>query len=147
MSLTYISAELRRLVVARAQGLCEYCLIHEDDTFFGCEIDHIVSEKHGGLTVADDLAFACLACNRTKGADLGSVWEPSGSLIRFFNPRIDEWSDHFSLDGTVIQAITPIGAVTERILKLNETERLLERDALLALGRYPVIEPSGRRAT
>ena len=147
MSLTYISAELRRLVIARAQGLCEYCLIHEDDTFFGCEIDHILSEKHGGLTVAENLAFACLACNRNKGTDLGSVWGPSSTLIRFFNPRIDEWSDHFSLDGTVIQAITPIGTVTDRILKLNEIERLLERGALIALGRYPVIELSGRRAT
>src|SRR5262249_7484988 len=37
MSVTYISAELRRLVVARAEGLCEYCLIAEEDTFFGCE--------------------------------------------------------------------------------------------------------------
>ena len=55
MSQTYISAELRRLAVVRADGLCEYCLIHEDDTFFGCEIDHIISEKHGGLTVAENL--------------------------------------------------------------------------------------------
>jgi 5-methylcytosine-specific restriction endonuclease McrA len=98
MSLTYISAELRRLVVVRAERLCEYCLIHEDDTFFGCEIDHIVSEKHGGLTVAENLAYACLACNRHKGTDLGSVWEPSDSLIRFFNPRLDVWSGHFALD-------------------------------------------------
>ena len=42
---SYISPELRRLVAARAEGLCEYCLIHEDDTFFGCEVDHILSEK------------------------------------------------------------------------------------------------------
>jgi hypothetical protein len=141
MSLTYISAELRRLVIARAERLCEYCLIHQDDSFFGCEIDHIVSEKHGGLTVAENLAYACLVCNRNKGTDLGSVWGPSSSLVRFFNPRLDVWSDHFSLDGSVIRPITPIGSVTERILRLNEIERLLERDALRALGRYPAIWP------
>jgi HNH endonuclease len=147
MSLTYISAELRRLVVSRAQQICEYCLIHEDDTFFGCEIDHIVSEKHGGLTAEGNLAYACLACNRNKGTDLGSVWEPSGSLIRFFNPRLDEWADHFSLDEVVIRPITTIGSVTERIFRLNEIERLLERRALRALGRYPSKEPLGRRTT
>jgi hypothetical protein len=147
MSLTYISAELRRLVVVRAERLCEYCLIHEDDTFFGCEIDHIVSEKHGGLTVAENLAYACLACNRHKGTDLGSVWEPSDSLIRFFNPRLDVWSDHFALDGAVIRPITPVGSVTDRIFRMNEVERVLEREVLCALGRYPFIEPSMRRAT
>lgn len=56
MSATYISAELGRLVIARADNLCEYCLIHEDDTFFGCEVDHIISEKHGGLTRVATLA-------------------------------------------------------------------------------------------
>ena len=63
----YISAELRRFIPERAGGLCEYCLIHEDDTFFGCQVDHIVSEKHGGLTVEENLAYACAFCNRHKG--------------------------------------------------------------------------------
>jgi HNH endonuclease len=47
---SYISPALRRLVATRAEYLCENCLIHEDDTFFGCEVDHIISEKHGGQT-------------------------------------------------------------------------------------------------
>ena len=41
MSTGYIGADLRRRVVLRAERLCEYCLIHEDDTFYGCEVDHI----------------------------------------------------------------------------------------------------------
>jgi hypothetical protein len=45
---SYVSAELRRLVANRANHKCEYCLIHEEDTFFGCEVDHIISLKHGG---------------------------------------------------------------------------------------------------
>ena len=44
MSQTYIPAEMRRLVIGRAGSRCEYCLIHEDDTYFGCEVDHVVSE-------------------------------------------------------------------------------------------------------
>jgi len=89
MSTTYISAELRRVVVARAESLCEYCLIHEDDTFFGCQVDHIISEKHGGPTQADNLAYACLFCNLHKGSDVGSFISGTQTLVRFFNPRID----------------------------------------------------------
>ena len=138
MSQTYIPAETRRLVIGRAGRCCEYCLIHEDDTYFGCEVDHVVSEKHGGLTVAENLAYACLVCNRYKGSDLGSILVPAGDLIRFFNPRIDVWSDHFSLDGTIIKPLTAIGQVTERILRFNAIERLMEREALRAIGRYPI---------
>jgi 5-methylcytosine-specific restriction endonuclease McrA len=71
MSLTYISAELQRLVVSRADGICEYCLIAEEDTFYGCAIDHIISEKHGGPTHEDNLALACVFCNQAKGSDVG----------------------------------------------------------------------------
>jgi hypothetical protein len=143
MSQTYIPAELRRLVIRRADRRCEYCLIHEDDTFFGCEVDHVISEKHGGLTSGENLAYACLVCNRYKGSDLGSILEPSGDLIRFFNPRLDSWSEHFSLEGVVIKPLTAIGQVTERIFKLNEFERLIEREALRAVGRYPTGADSG----
>jgi len=30
-----IGEEVRALVVTRAEQRCEYCLIHENDTFFG----------------------------------------------------------------------------------------------------------------
>ncbi len=71
MSKTYVAAALRRLVANRSEGLREYCLIHGDDTFFGCEVDHIISEKHGGLTIESNLAAACLDCNRNRVAISG----------------------------------------------------------------------------
>lgn len=37
MSKTYIATALRQLVRTRAKRVCEYCLIHEDDTYFGCQ--------------------------------------------------------------------------------------------------------------
>ena len=70
---SYVSTELRRQVVGRAAGLCEYCMIHESDTYLGCQVDHIVSEKHGGPTISENLAYACVFCNRAKGSDVGSV--------------------------------------------------------------------------
>lgn len=133
----YVSAELRRLVAARAENRCEYCLIREEDTFFGCEVDHIVSLKHGGGTTEDNLAYACLICNRQKGSDLGSISRRTGELIRFFNPRTDQWEEHFELDEVNIKPLTDIGEATARIFEFNDEERILEREKLLALGRYP----------
>ena len=73
---------------------------------------------------------------------IGTLLAPVDALIRFFNPRLDEWSDHFSLEGAIIKPLTPIGQVTERIFKLNATERLVEREALRSAGRYPSKSPS-----
>jgi hypothetical protein len=137
MSISYVSLELRRLVVGRAENLCEYCLLAERDTFLGCEVDHIISEKHSGTTDAENLAYACVFCNQAKGSDIGSIdWE-SGEFVRFFNPRVDQWWDHFLLSGNKIEAKTKIGAVTANILQFNVEDRLLERKVLRALNRYP----------
>ncbi|MES1245161.1 MAG: HNH endonuclease signature motif containing protein [Acidobacteriota bacterium] len=139
MAGSYLGADLRRQVVARAHRVCEYCLIHEEDTFFGCEVDHIVSQKHGGPTEKGNLALACLICNRNKGSDIASLSPETGELVRLFNPRTDRWRDHFAIDrdGVTISALTPVGEATVRILGLNQGERLLERQALRAEGRYP----------
>ncbi|MGH9902371.1 MAG: HNH endonuclease [Pyrinomonadaceae bacterium] len=134
---SYIGAELRRSVIARAGGRCEYCLIREEDTFFGCEVDHIISVKHGGATEADNLAYACMACNRQKGSDLGSIVWRTGELVRFYNPRADRWGDHFASEGGRIKPLTDIGEVTARIFEFNSEERVLERVELISSGRYP----------
>ncbi|MCY2994316.1 MAG: HNH endonuclease signature motif containing protein [Planctomycetota bacterium] len=139
---SYVSAGLRREVQRRARGICEYCLIHERDTYLGCQVDHVVSERHGGATESGNLAYACTCCNCAKGTDVGSI-AASGDFARFFNPRVDRWADHFKLRGVFIDPQTPIGEVTARILGLNEPERIMERQLLLRLGRYP--SPSAAR--
>jgi hypothetical protein len=112
-------------------------LIHEDDTFFGCHVDHVISVKHGGPTEPDNLAYACAFCNRQKGSDVGSILWRTGEFVRFFNPRTDRWSEHFRLNGAVIEPLTGIGEVTVRTLDFNNAERVLERQALIDRGRYP----------
>ncbi|SRR6266446_4024216 len=87
MSLTYVPAELRRRVRDRAKGCCEYCLVPESVTFVQHEIDHIVAEKHGGQTSAENLALSCILCNRRKGTDLTSVDPHTGQVALLFNPR------------------------------------------------------------
>lgn len=134
---SYVSAALRRFVAERAGFICEYCLIAEDDTFFGCQVDHIISEKHGGPTTTTNLAYACAFCNRAKGSDLGSLAHATGQLTRFYNPRTDRWSEHFVLNGVSIIPRTEVGEVTARIFGFNEGDRVLEREALVASSRFP----------
>ena len=83
-----ISEELRRLVRSRADRLCEYCLTHEDDCLFIFQIDHIISVKHGGTAGLENLARACIFCNRQKGSDVGTILA-DGKFSRFFNPRTE----------------------------------------------------------
>lgn len=109
-------------------------------------MDHVIGEKHNGPTQADNLAYSCLACNRHKGSDISSIIWETAQIIRFFHPRTDAWADHFTLNGIVIEPFTDIGRVTERIFQFNTTERLLERQALAGVGRYPTLEAL-RRAT
>src|SRR5436305_7567093 len=99
MSETHIPAALRRLTRERAGERCEYCLIPESATLFTHPIDHIIAEKHGGLTVADNLALSCALCNGFKGSDLASVDPATGVVVPLFHPRRDRWADHFRLEG------------------------------------------------
>jgi hypothetical protein len=137
MSKPHVPAALRRLVVARAEGICEYCLISLDDTFYTPAVDHILSKKHGGRTDAENLALCCLSCNQAKGTDLGSIDEESEDLVRFFHPRTDRWSDHFRIEGEKILGITPRGKATSRILKFNSREQRRARRVLIEANAYP----------
>ena len=135
----YISENLRTQVELRANGFCEYCRIAIEDTYFGGEIDHIISLKHRGKTELENLALACQPCNRNKGSDLGSLSEISNNLVRFFNPRTDKWRDHFRVNSDAeIESLTAIGEVTTFIFGFNEPERIAERKGLIELGRYSI---------
>jgi hypothetical protein len=109
----------------------------EAELLAGCEVDHIISHKHGGLTDLANLAFCCERCNRTKGTDVGSVSGAEGTFIRFFNPRIDRWADHFRLNGASIESLTEVGEVTARLLRLNAPDRVLQRASLQQVDAYP----------
>jgi len=133
----YVSENLRAEIELRANGFCEYCRIAIEDTYFGGEVDHIISLKHRGQTVSENLALACQPCNRNKGSDLGSISETSNQLVRFFNPRIDVWHEHFRVNSNAeIEPLTEIGEVTVFIFGFNEPERVIERKGLIEIGNY-----------
>ncbi len=134
----HLPDKLRKLVYDRANGCCEYCLIHESTTLLIHEIDHIISIKHKGENDDFNLALACYLCNRSKGSDVGSVI--NGNFIRFYNPRIDNWKEHFRLSSSsMIEPVSLIGEATELILGFNEIDRIIERNALIKAEKYPFI--------
>ena len=128
---------LRKLVQERAQGRCEYCLLHEEDAVFPHVVDHVVARKHRGLTEADNLSWSCVVCNGFKGSDLASIDIETGQMVRLFNPRQDTWSRHFQLNGPLIVPLTSEGRVTANLLQFNRTERVQRRLYLIEAGRYP----------
>ena len=132
-----ITPALRSDVVLRAHRCCEYCLIHENDTAFRPQVDHIVSRKHGGNSLFENLAYACVLCNRRKSGDVASIDNASGQLVRLFHPRQDLWTDHFKVDGHSIRPLSEIGAATAKLLHFNAPERLAERALLQTLRKYP----------
>jgi hypothetical protein len=133
----YISSEIRQGVASRANNVCEYCLIAGEDVYFRHQIEHIISRKHGGFSELENLALACVFCNRYKGSDIASLIPETNKLIRFYNPRVDRWREHFRLSGVVIEPLTDVGEATVRILQLNHNDQILERQVLSGRGRYP----------
>ena len=133
----YINSETRQIVASRANFVCEYCLIAEADAYFRFQVEHIISRKHGGSSELENLALACVFCNRYKGSDIASVQPETNKLTRFYNPRIDRWSEHFHLNGIVIEPLTEIGEATVRILQMNHDDQILERQVLSRRGLYP----------
>lgn len=132
-----IPKPLRNQVAQRAGHRCEYCRLHEDDLFLAFEVDHIISQKHGGGDELENLAYACPHCNHRKGSDLTTFLENFGDLVRLFHPRNDAWTEHFQPVGGEILPKTRIGRATIKVLQVNQPELLRLRKLLADLNRWP----------
>ncbi|MBZ0307763.1 MAG: HNH endonuclease [Anaerolineae bacterium] len=135
--MSYIPETLRQQVVERAEARCEYCHIHQQDSLYAHEVDHIIPVKHRGETSLDNLCLACLECNRNKGSDFGSFDPETEQITPLFNPRQQRWDDHFRLEDARIIPLSAEGRVTVFVLKLNDEIRIRARQALIEAGRYP----------
>jgi len=130
---------MRQQVRRRAGGRCEYCLIHEDDSYVSYQIDHILARKHGGMTTLNNLAFTCVLCNRYKGSDIAAPDPKTGEIVPLFHPRRQRWQEHFTLQEAVIVPLSSTGRATAALLRLNAPQRVLERMELLKAGRYRLL--------
>jgi hypothetical protein len=129
-----ISAALRRFVFERAGSRCEYCRIPlEFDALPGC-LDHIIARKHRGPSIADNLAVSCYHDNSFKGDNIAGIEPETVAMARLYDPRHDEWHEHFAWDHGQIVGLTAIGRTTVYVLNMNEPIRVLTRRLLVATG-------------
>ncbi len=83
----------------------------------------------------DNLALACIHCNRHKGPNIAGVDYETGEVIRLFHPRRDEWEAHFRWAGAEIVPLSSIGRVTVGVLFMNDPEMIWLRSTLAAESR------------
>src|SRR5476651_2707805 len=99
----------RKNVRERADGKCEYCQLSQEDSVLPHELDHIRARKHRGPTTMQNTCLACAQCNGAKGSDLTSYDTETDELVPLFNPRKDDWDEHFFWNCLVMLGRTPRG--------------------------------------
>lgn len=131
-----IRSEVREQVRQRAEYRCEYCRKPENFGAHNYQVDHIIAQKHRGTDELDNLAWACFRCNLNKGSDIASYDLTDGALVPFYNPRTQQWQDHFHLEGVFITGKTAIGRVSVEILQFNHPVQVEIRRMLLETGLW-----------
>lgn len=136
----YVPVELRRRIRDAFFSCCAYCQTDESLTVVTFEIEHIVPISSDGKTEFENLCFACPACNRYKSNRANGITD-AGVEMRLFHPQQDAWLDHFdwSVNGTVIVALTEIGEATINTLRMNRKHVVDVRTLWVDAGRHPPI--------
>ena len=136
--MAYISNALRRLVAARAKGLCEYCQTAQT-IVLEMELDHIVPEATGGATEADNLCLACISCNTFKSAYQTGIDPQTDEEVLLFNQRQQQWDEHcrWSEEGSQIIGTTATGRATVARLQMNRTLAVQARQRWVQAGWHP----------
>ena len=132
-----MTARRREVCRRRAGARCEYCRL--PDFAMDLEdfhVEHIIAKKHGGKSGMENLAWACIFCNLYKGPNLAGLDPDTGVLTRLFNPRLDEWGDHFRLEGARIRGATAVGRTTVWLLEMNSEIPLRLRASLMRESRW-----------
>lgn len=139
MSTAYVSRALRQRVAEQAQQRCGYCLSSQGITGTPMEIEHIVPESQGGLTVEANLWLACKMCNDHKGDRMEAADPLTNVVAPLFNPRTQRWNEHFAWtsEGDRIIGMTSTGRATVVALKLNRAVLVDARRVWVAVGLHP----------
>jgi HNH endonuclease len=133
-------SEITQAQVRQRSGhLCEFCHASEKWQYVKFTVDHTVPLSLGGSDGLENLALACFHCNRRKTNRLTAIDPQSGKDVPLFNPRQDNWPEHFiwSRDGRLIIGLTATGRATVATLALNRERVIAIRSADLEIGRHP----------
>lgn len=129
--------EVVRFVESRARQRCEYCRMHQSLQGATFHIEHILAGSRGGSDDPNNLALACPSCNLHKSDRIEVADPDSNARTALFNPRKDDWAEHFRWDGYRIAGRTVLGRATVFALDLNHPRRLLIRQAEELFDLFP----------
>ena len=137
--MAYIPRAIRRRVAALAEHRCGYCQTLQRISGAPMHVEHIVPLALGGTSDDSNLWLACAWCNSFKGTKISGVDPATGVEVPLFNPRTQQWSDHFrwSDDGSEIVGLTAVGRVTVATLRLNNEYLVASRRQWVAAGWHP----------
>ena len=119
-----------------AKGQCEYCRLPSQYHPGPFQIDHIIALQHAGSTTQENLALACIHCNRYKGPNIAGVDPLTQEIVRLFHPRRDPWTQHFARKGHLLEGLSPTGRATVAVLRMNDSDFAAVREALLEEGVF-----------
>jgi hypothetical protein len=129
--------DLDTLVRQRAGECREYCRLPQPFSSTPFENEHITARQHGGPDDPRNRAWACFACNRHKGPNLGGIDPKTGKKAWLFHPRRMKWARHFRWNGPVLVGRTPASRATIAVLGINLPHRVAQRAALIEEGVFP----------
>jgi len=132
-----MDSRTREFVRNRAGDLCEYCRLPQSAApYLRFHIEHIVALQHANDNSRSNLALACPDCNRHKGPNIATIFPESDQLIRLFDPRNDNWFQHFYVQQGRIEGLSVVGKATARLLQMNSEDRVVIRLELIEQGLF-----------
>ena len=134
-----IPVSIRQSVCDLAQNCCEYCVCPAEYSPASFTINHIQPRQSGGLSVLENLAWACNGCNGYKHTRTHYVDSETQEEVILFNPRQENWDHHFTWNSsyTKINGRSPTGRATIEALKLNRSGAMNLRRLLSNAQLYP----------
>ena len=114
-----ISAKLKANIRRQAKNRCGYCLLPQSLNPNLLEIEHLLATANGGTDDEENLWLACRLCNGYKGVQIEGVDPKTGKTVLIFNPRTEDWNEHFRWNDEKIVGKTVCGRATVKVLKLN----------------------------
>jgi CRISPR/Cas system Type II protein with McrA/HNH and RuvC-like nuclease domain len=103
------------------------------------EVDHIYPLSKGGKNTEENLWLICGTCNSAKSNKTDAFDEVTNETVSIFNPRTQNWNEHFSWNKNATKIIgqTSIGRATILALNLNRERFIKIRKHWVSAGWHP----------
>jgi hypothetical protein len=131
-----ISKDLDAKIRRQAKNHCGYCLNPQELMPFKLEIEHLHPQALGGKSVEENLWLACRECNAHKATKSKATDRLTGKTVKLFNPRKQNWNEHFEFSNDSIEIIGKTASTVE-CLQMNNIYQTTARLAWRETNKFP----------